>query len=407
MNVRAFVWATAIYIPLLFSGLGLYTLLNFGPVGTNAFRDFFETADTFLVGLDAALILEFILLVVLFPLFLAAWLWRMSASGQIRGVGALILALAASALALFVFFQAIETTPESQSWESGNRLPENNLIKIVLPDEVEANIVHIFVESLSSELSFSNETTTEPIEMLTQAMGQGSVTGSIPWDPLVPPNTINGVSLSLCGVKYLPDSEMRPASCLPELLHSQGYDNVFFQSASGEFQNKQEFLEAISFKVYERETWQSIGALDPDSSWGQSINDGRLFNHGRAILRSLDWQNQPFYLVGLSLDTHYPHSVPSYCIQNNESWVKKSYLCSLEVISNFVLWSKDNATAPTLLIIQGDHPAPEALSVQGFKASDDIYFSAICVGTPNILPSLPESFYEIPNFISEAAASCK
>lgn len=406
MNFRAFIWAVGIYVLLSLSALGSYTLLNFGPLSTVVLTNFVETSDTFLVGLDTALIFEFLLLVVLLPLIFSGWLWRLSTNGQIRKTGELALGLAVSAITLLIFFLAIDTRVENNSLESINPQRANTKVQISLPNGAETNVVHIFVESLSSELYFSGEVNSEPIEILEQSMGQNSITGSIPWDFSVPLNTINGLSLSLCGTRYVPEAQTNQDSCLPGYLDSQGYENVFFQSASGAFQDKQNFLEDMSFKVYERETWQSIGALDPDSSWGQSINDGRLFNHGRSILQGLYSQKTPFYLAGLSLDTHAPHYVPSSCVVQNGSLPERAYLCSMDAISKFISWSRDNATAPTLLILQGDHPAPEAFSAPGFKASTDVYFSAICTGTFSNPPASPRTFSEIPNFISKAIISC-
>lgn len=387
----------------------VFLILNFGSVSFSEITAFLSLGDRGVAGADTMVIFEFILLALGLPITLALWaalqLPSLSSKPKIFGAVATLFA----AVTILLFSQVIEATSQSAL---GKESQLSSTLINLKPEEraPQANIIHIFIESFSSDLSTSGRSTTEPQSIIINSLGPGYVSRSLPADDVG--GTIGGIASSLCGinsnlVNFL-DAEssnylLREEVCLSDALSIHDYQSTFFGAASGEFQSKSEFLKAHKFEVFEKNTWMSIGAPEP-FAWGQTIHDDRLFDHGRAIAQNLISEDRPFLLTGLTLDNHYPYYTPSSCGYGTDQFsrAERAYLCSSSSVAGFIEWYRNHTDEPTLIVVQGDHPPGMDIS-----SKRDIFFAASCHGEMVENPNLPDSVEEIAPFVLSAAESCR
>lgn len=402
-------------IALLLTVLSLWLILisvflglNFGKVSLEELLVFLSLGEGGVTGADTQVIVEFVLIAVLPPvlvMFLLAFNYKILF--QKKATTALILFVTALLSSFFVS-SVLETSASAEDSQaiSGSALdsysPEN------LPQEV--NLIQIFVESLASDLKTSAELTNTPHLAIIDSMGPNTVSSAIPANDVG--GTIGGIAASMCGIESLRGGFLDAESdnyllgnleCKSDLLDSLGYQNVFFGAASGNFQSKSNFLKSHGFKVFEKQTWLKIGAPE-QSAWGQTIHDDRLFSHGRSIAQSLLIQDQPFVLTGLTLDNHYPYYIPSSCDKSNldKSKLERTYLCSAESVATLIDWYRNHTSAPTVIVVQGDHPP-----AMGISSNRDIFFAATCHGTADAELVAPKSVSDIAPFVLDTMSKCR
>lgn len=388
--------------------LSVFLGLNFGKVSLQELLVFLSLGEGGVAGADTQVVAEFFLVVVLMPVLIILALVFNYKTFFTKNSKTALIVVGTVLLSSFLVSSVLETSASADEGRtfSGSALDSFDLENL----PTEANLIHIFVESLASDLKISDEITTGPHETIIDSMGKNAVSSAISADDVG--GTTGGIAASLCGIESLTggflDAEsdnylLQNIECKSDLLDSLGYQNVFFGAASGDFQSKRIFLESHGFKVFEKQTWLKIGAPD-QSSWGQTIHDDRLFSHGRGIAQSLLVQDQPFVLTGLTLDNHYPYYLPSSCEDSNlnQSKLERTYLCSAESVSSLIDWYRNHTAAPTVIVVQGDHPP-----AMGISTNRDIFFAATCHGTRDVELEAPKSISEIAPFVLDAMSKCR
>lgn len=395
------------------TALGCFILLNFGKITLGELSLFLSLGSSALVGADLLVIVEFLLLVVALPMSVAFsivvggnHLVYPNHPNRLITLSFTLFAILSWALAFDV---PLENSQDNHLQRSPNQPTQPN--GLYEPGRTPtANVIHIFVESLSSDLISDGKESTRVQSALRLALGQNHVYSSIPANDIG--GTIAGISSSLCGVDAGKEDFLNEESghylfsnldCTSDVLAGSGYKNIFFGGASGEFQSKSKFLEEHEFRVFDRGTWLAIGAPEP-FAWGQTIHDDRLFSHGRALAQGLLVEREPFFLMALTLDSHYPYYVPNSCEIGPEgiSKMERSYLCSASSVISFISWFKSTTSDPTMIVIQGDTPPP-----MGISSSPDIFFAATCHGKLSGALEPPERIIEIAPFIVESVSTCE
>lgn len=385
--------------------LTFFLKLNFGTVSWSELVSYLSLGGNGIAGADLLVKIEFVLMVLLLPGFIGFALSVAPLNYRQR----LVTAVALGSVTLFVLLTLSPQTYISEATVKDEGSVEVRDTYTLDPDASLANVIHIFVESLPPELSISGEPNREAQDKILRSLGNDSITGSVVAGRVG--GTVSAVMSAMCGTSDLPEGYLDSQSnefmlqnidCLPEKSHRLGFENIFLQGASGEFQAKEDLLAANGFSVLEKETWLSIGATEI-SSWGQTIHDDRLMSHSQALANRLLSDRVSFYLSVLTLDSHSPHYIPESCQtqMGDTSRDLASYLCSANSVASFIDWYRLTSETATLLVVQGDTPPDSSLT-----KNSDIFFAYACHLGDIENVRKPDRYSEIAAFTANAMREC-
>ncbi len=184
--------------------------------------------------------------------------------------------------------------------------------------------------------------------------------------------TMGGLVSSLCGTPLLHQwhfgnnnimftSFLNRARCLPDILHSAGYEQTFMGGASLKFAGKGNFLKQHSFdNVYGR-TALKKRLPDPSNLGGWGLYDDNLFDIAAEEYQRLAAQDKPFNLTVLTVDTHHPRGERSKsCIKypTIDNTILHAVHCTDQLVGNFIERVRQfPAYQDTLVVILADHLA--------------------------------------------------
>lgn len=134
--------------------------------------------------------------------------------------------------------------------------------------------------------------------------------------------TMAGLVSSLCGTPLLYESSfggnevlfshmLNKATCLPDVLNSAGYQQIFMGGAALGFASKGSFLREHGFNTTLGRHALVDELEDPDYVTGWGLYDDSLFSQALEQFISLAASEQPFNLTLLTVDTHHPIGEPS------------------------------------------------------------------------------------------------
>lgn len=149
------------------------------------------------------------------------------------------------------------------------------------------------------------------------------------------------------------------ATCLGDILHQQGYRNVFMGGGSPTFAGKGKFLRSHHYdEVYGKEDWQRQG-VPASAMGGWGLHDDDLFARALVKLRTLRAAGQPFNLTLLTVDTHEPWGhLSRTCARRGERSFEGIVHCSAGEVAAFVSALRaSGALEDTNVVILGDHLA--------------------------------------------------
>ena len=184
----------------------------------------------------------------------------------------------------------------------------------------------------------------------------GGIVGSQCGLPLVTLGASNGNSLA-----NLRDF-MPGAHCVGDILKKNGYKLEFVGGASAEFAGKGNFLRSHGFtKVWDRESLSEMydNGSKERNQWG--YYDDFIFSVLKSRAIELHNQASPFFLNGLTLDTHSPHGFVSPSCNSIEEVKESSDIgaalrCSDYLLADFIDWFKSSDLyEDTLLVLSSDH----------------------------------------------------
>lgn len=163
-------------------------------------------------------------------------------------------------------------------------------------------------------------------------------------------NDINSNEIGAESSSYLPG-----ATCLGDVLESEGYTNVFLGGADATFASKADFLTGHGFHaVKDLQYWVADGEEEL-SAWG--LSDRALMERAKAEVAALHESGQPFHLSLLTLDSHEPAHLFEYCEPQMDDELADAIRCSIEQVADFIGFMEDNGyLADTTVVVMGDHP---------------------------------------------------
>jgi len=184
--------------------------------------------------------------------------------------------------------------------------------------------------------------------------------------------TMAGLVSSLCGTPLLYESSLNgneilfsrmldKATCLPDILSSAGYQQVFMGGAALDFAGKGSFLQEHGFDTTLGRHELVNELADPNYVNGWGLYDDSLFSQALEQFNSLAASEQPFNLTLLTVDTHHPIGEPSAsCSEYNQidNSILHAVHCTDYLLGEFLDQVKANpAYEDTVVVLVSDHLA--------------------------------------------------
>lgn len=175
-------------------------------------------------------------------------------------------------------------------------------------------------------------------------------------------HTYNGIFSTTYGLPALMHTKPTVSSAmsskkysgLPNLLHSQGYKNIFFFSHPKEFDNMNSFLPLNDIDTIIDETHYKKDEIV--SCWG--VADHTIFNRSIEVLNHLNKENKKFFATILTSSTHSPYTIPKNIdfSSKEEDPLKKAYQYADWAIGNFIENAKKQTWFDsTIFVFIADH----------------------------------------------------
>ncbi|MEX0964579.1 MAG: sulfatase-like hydrolase/transferase [Pseudohongiellaceae bacterium] len=206
--------------------------------------------------------------------------------------------------------------------------------------------------------------------------------------------TMGGIVSSMCGTPLVYESRLTgnevlfsrlldSATCLPDILQSAGYQQVFMGGASLDFANKGDFLLDHGFDAALGSDELADELEDPEYLGGWGLYDESLFALAADKFRSLASLDQPFNLTLLTVDTHHPSgepspSCPSYNAIDNS--ILHAVHCTDFLLGKFIEQIKKSPTyEDTVIVLLSDHLSMRNIAFPLFPADYErkLYFNVL------------------------------
>lgn len=206
--------------------------------------------------------------------------------------------------------------------------------------------------------------------------------------------TMGGIVSSLCGTPLLYESSLSgnevmfsqpldKATCLPDVLDSAGYEQIFMGGASLAFAGKGDFLRAHGYDLAlgRNQLRNEIDDAEYIGGWG--LYDDSLFSLALDQYHNLAASGNPFNLTLLTVDTHHPTGEPSASCspyENIDNSILHAVHCTDFLLGNFIEQLKQHPTFDdTLVVLVSDHLAMRnnAFSLFPRNYQRSLYFNVL------------------------------
>ncbi len=153
------------------------------------------------------------------------------------------------------------------------------------------------------------------------------------------------------------------ATCISDILDSQGYFQAIFTGARSTFGGYDEFAEDHHINAFDVRYFKENGYISQEGHWG--IEDARLFALIKDFLRTYD-KKEPFALYISTVDTHFPGFVDGeFCTDldfagedfgGGNALYENAIRCGDRIIGDFVRFVQSSRFGEnTSIVILGDH----------------------------------------------------
>ena len=159
------------------------------------------------------------------------------------------------------------------------------------------------------------------------------------------------------------------AYTLTNLLHDEGYNQMFMIGSDKDFGNRGIYFEGHGdVEVYDYYSAINNGKIDDDYFVWWGVEDSKLFEYAREEITNLSLKDEPFNFSLLTVNTH---TVDGYleddCDGNFSSNYGNAIYCSSKQIVEFIEWIMDqDFYEDTTIVLVGDHVSMQ----EGFYSID-------------------------------------
>ena len=149
------------------------------------------------------------------------------------------------------------------------------------------------------------------------------------------------------------------AFCLGDVLHQQGYDNVFLNGPSLAFAGVDRFLKTHHYRtLLGRDEWLAKGFKASDM-FGWGLPDDLLFQQAKVTLNQLMSRKKPFNLTLLTVDMHGPNGqLNQTCRARGARDFQGIVECTANEVADFIHYIDSKGWMDQVtIIVTGDHLA--------------------------------------------------
>ena len=194
--------------------------------------------------------------------------------------------------------------------------------------------------------------------------------------------TIAGMVTTMCSIPlrtlisenvYGQKSFLPGAYCLPQVLKKRGYRNIWLSTSSAEFAFMDNFFHGHGFRAEDIYDTQYF-AKKYGKNYKEHIlggDDTFMFAELKRFITDFREDQQPFFLVVNTINTHMGLKLPDYCKKKFGDF-RDQIVCSSEQMADFLMWFEKQKNAQnTVVLIIGDHLAMEAKANQMMAGYND------------------------------------
>ncbi len=247
------------------------------------------------------------------------------------------------------------------------------------PETEKRNIVFISMESTRarSVTPYNEDLPTTPY---LDELSERSLLAE--WSYTTIPHTSKALTAMNCGINPHPDTGIHeskpggiPANCLPEMLTEQGYNTAFFQSATGEFEDRRQHTENFGY-----EHFQSLERMDTE---GFERANYLGYEDDIMLEPSREWlsenSGEPFMVTYNTITPHHEYLAPDrYGIKDfAEDERLDGYLNGVRYVDFFIgnvieQYKQMGEYEDTIFVIAGDHG--EGFAEHGIRGHDNVIY---------------------------------
>ncbi|MCH9621383.1 MAG: Phosphoglycerol transferase I [Chlamydiia bacterium] len=145
-----------------------------------------------------------------------------------------------------------------------------------------------------------------------------------------------------------------PLNGLPDLLKSEGYQNIFLKAGSHQFDNQGKFLKNHNFDhTFDKEDIKQSIPQSYGTSWG--VHDEFMYTYLEGLIKNAE---SPLFLNAATLTNHHPFFYPdNFTPSHGNTAFEKTMEYTDHALNNFINSLKTTG-APIHLYILGDHGYP-------------------------------------------------
>lgn len=262
----------------------------------------------------------------------------------------------------------------------------------IIAPEKKRNLIYIFLESYeatyfdSTHGGASEENLLPGLTQLMQtgdnfsnrqSFGGGRPLAGMSWSIAGQVSYMSGVPLLLPfteGNSYGLDGVFLPGLVtMGDILADDGYKQYLMMGVDKHFAGTDSFFTNHgSFEITDIQSKKDDGTLPKDYHEWWGFEDEKLFDYSRKKLQEISQADDPFNLVMLTSNTHFPDGyTSSSCTYKNEDPYSQSIYCNDQQVSQFISWVMDQPFYDeTTIVLVGDHLSMDA---EHFKGIDPKY----------------------------------
>ena len=252
-------------------------------------------------------------------------------------------------------------------------------VKITFPEK-KKNLIYIYVESLEStyfskDLGGAGEDNLlEPITKITKENtnfsdtkkfgGARTITGTT-WTTGAMISQTSGLPLKFdtFHISTEESSLMKGATTLGDILHDNGYKQMYMIGSDSTFGQRGEYLkEHGDYQIYDYNTAKEKKKISEDYYVWWGYEDSKLFEYAKEEITNLSKEEEPFNFTMLTTNTHFTDGyLEKNCPKKYKNAYYNSVYCSALQIEDFINWlEQQEFYSDTTIVIAGDHVSMQA-----------------------------------------------
>lgn len=271
---------------------------------------------------------------------------------------------------LFGLYKYIYNNPAAQALDFNKYYKE----PIIKPAGANKNLIYIYAEGL--ERTYFDETIFPDLIKELRRLEGGSTYFSNIGEVAGGEATVSGIVSSQCGIPLfspkgdwdsIPETDgyLSRALCLSDLLHDEGYYQVYYGGVDTGFAGKGKFFNSHKYDEVYGKLELTLGkrGLNTGWEWRWGLYDDTLLDLAFLKAEELIDTQEKFALFLLTLDTHHPIGHPSHSCQDiiyrdGSNPILNAVACSDFLISNFADKVLSSPIASnTVIVVASDHLA--------------------------------------------------